>query len=61
MQYLLDVPYTDLALKWILISPDNRAGVLWIDTLCVSFTCTICWQVYIKVRIQLDLAVYRYS
>ena len=40
MQYLLDVPYTDLALKWILISPDNRAGVLWIDTLCVSFTYT---------------------
>ena len=40
MQYLWDVPYTGLALKWILISPDNRAGVLWIDTLFMYFTCT---------------------
>ena len=40
MQYLSDVPYTGLALKWILISLEVCVGVLWIDTLFVPFTCT---------------------
>ena len=32
MQYLLDVPYTGLALNWILIFLEVCVGVLWIDT-----------------------------
>ena len=40
MQYLLDVPYTGLALNWFLIFLEVCVGVLWIDTLIVSFTCT---------------------
>ena len=35
------LPYTGLALNWILVSPDNIAEVLWIDTLFVSFTYTV--------------------
>ena len=37
---LVGLPYTGLALNWILVSPDNRAGVFWIDTLFVPFTYT---------------------
>ncbi len=40
MQYLWDVPYTGLALNWILISLEVCVGVLGIDTLCIFSTCT---------------------
>ena len=38
MQYLSDVPYTGLALRLILIFPEDVLGVFWMDTPCVSFT-----------------------
>ena len=38
---LVGLPYTGLALNWILVSPDNIAGCFGIDTLFVSFTYTV--------------------